>query len=351
MAAFTKQELEKSLLGIVKGKRKVLILTHDNPDPDSIASAFGLQYIFKTAMGVSSIISYGGIVGRAENQSMIRFLDIKMTPFSQISPRNYSVIAMVDCQPHTGNVSLPDNIIPTIVVDHHPLRKSSLKASHMDVRSDMGSASTIITQYIRQLGLPVDRRVATALFYGIKSDTRDMGRRAVDADIRASVFVYPYTMQKKLARIEHPKMPKEYFVELFRVLENAMIYGDAIVARVDTMGWPEMIGEYADNLIRIEGTKWCMCYGRHNGSLLFSIRTTHSSYMAGALAHKICRGIGSGGGHETYAAGKINMDQALKKVKDPENIIIKRFLKDINTRALGPKRLIEPSEDNSRAIS
>ncbi|HHO76493.1 MAG TPA: bifunctional oligoribonuclease/PAP phosphatase NrnA, partial [Deltaproteobacteria bacterium] len=218
----TKQELEEKLLSLLKGKRKVLITTHDNPDPDSIAAAFGLKYVFRKTMAVSSIISYGGIIGRAENQSMVKLLDIDMVPLASISPRNYSVIAIVDCQPHTGNIQMTKSMNPNIIIDHHPLRKSSSSAEFIDVRSGIGSTSTIIAQYIRLLGLDVDRKVATALFYGIKSDTRDLGRQSTEADIRASVYLFPYTLQKKLARIEHPEMPREYFVELCSALNNTM---------------------------------------------------------------------------------------------------------------------------------
>lgn len=336
----TKQELEDKLLSLLKGKRKVLIITHENPDPDSIAAAFGLKYIFRRTMGVSSIIAYGGIIGRAENQSMVKLLDIDMVPLGGISTRNYSVIAVVDCQPHTGNLHLAKGVRPNIIIDHHPLRKSSANAEFIDVRRGIGSTSTIIAQYIRILGIEIDKKVATALFYGIKSDTRDLGRQSTDADIRASVYLFPYTLQKKLARIEHPEMPKEYFIELCSVLNNAKIYGDVVVARVNMIGWPEMIGEFADELIQMEGMRWCICYGRHNGSLLFSIRTTRSSHMAGVLAHKICHGIGKGGGHETFAAGKIDLAQALKKVRDPEDILLKRFLKEVTPRGSEPSMLI-----------
>lgn len=346
----TKQELEEKLLSLLKGKRKVLIVTHENPDPDSIAAAFGLKYLFRKACGVSSIIAYSGIIGRAENQSMVKLLNIDMTPISLISPRNYSLVAVVDCQPHTGNLLLPNGVKPNIVIDHHPVRKSSTKVDYMDIPKDMGSTSTIIAQYIRLLGLPVDRKVATALFYGIKSDTRDLGRQSTDADIKASIFLYPFILQKKLARIEHPEMPKQYFVELYSVLDNARIYGDAVVARLDMIGWPEMIGEFADELIQMEGIRWCLCYGKHNGSLLFSIRTTRPNYMAGILAHKICHGIGKGGGHETYAAGKIDLTQALKKVKDPEDILLKRFLKEVNTKNAEPTKLItRPAEKRAQS--
>lgn len=344
MKVQTKQETEK-LLELVKGKRKVLIITHENPDPDGIAAAFGLKYIFRKAAGVSAIIGYSGIIGRAENRCMVKLLGIDMVSYDAISPRNYSVIAMVDCQPYTGNVELPKGVSPTIIIDHHPLRKSSLKAEYIDVRKDLGSASTIITQYIRQLGLPMDRKVATALFYGIKSDTRDLGRQTTDADTRACVFLFPYILQKKLSKIEHPKMPEAYFRELYSVLKNSVIYGDAVVAKVDVIKWPEMLGEFADELVQMEGIRWCLCYGKYNGCVLFSLRTTRSRYMAGVLASKISHGIGRGGGHETFAGGKIDITQALRKVKDPEETVLKRFLKEVNHNNVQPKLLINSNEE------
>jgi nanoRNase/pAp phosphatase (c-di-AMP/oligoRNAs hydrolase) len=338
----TRQELEDKLLGLLKGKRKVLIATHENPDPDGIAAAFGLKYLFRKVAGVTSVIAYSGIIGRAENRAMVKILGIDLVPLNTISPRNFSVVAVVDCQPHTGNLYLPKGIFPSIIVDHHPLRKSSLEADYLDISKDVGSTSTIITQYLRTLGIEMDRKVATALYYGIKSDTRDLGRQSTDADIRASIFLFPHILQKKLSRIEHPDKPRQYFEELNSVLNNARIYGDAIIARLDVISWPEMIGEFADELIQMEGIRWCMCYGRHNGSVLFSIRAKRTNDMAGVLAHKIAIGIGKGGGHETFAAGKIEITQALKKVKDPEDILVKRFLKEVNFKGAEPLPLIDP---------
>jgi len=336
----TRQDLEEKLMALLKGKRKVLIITHENPDPDSIAAAFALKYLFRKVAGVTSVIAYSGIIGRAENRAMVKILGIDLVPLNTVTPRNFSVIAVVDCQPHTGNLSLPKGVFPSIIVDHHPLRKSSLDADFLDIPKDVGSTSTIVTQYLRAAGVEMDRKVATALYYGIKSDTRDLGRQSTDADIRASIHLFPHILQKKLSRIEHPDKPRQYFEELNSVLNNARIYGDAIIARLEVISWPEMIGEFADELIQLEGIRWCMCYGRHNGSVLFSIRAKRTNYMAGVLAHKIALGIGKGGGHETFAAGKIDVAQALKKVKDPEDIIVKRFLKEVNTRGAESLQLI-----------
>lgn len=335
-----KSELESRLFPLIKGKRKILICTHENPDPDSIASAYGLSYIIGQVLGIPSVIAYGGIIGRAENRAMVKILGIELVPMVTIVPRNFSLVMLVDCQPNTGNIYLPRGIAPSVIIDHHPLKRPSLRARYLDITVDVGSTSTIITRYLKALGLPVDRKVATALFYGIKSDTRDLGRESTGEDFRASTFLFPYILQKKLSRIEHPDLPRKYFQELDAVLKSAVIHGDAILARVENIAWPEMIGEYADELIQMEGIKWCMCYGRHDGSLLFSIRSKGASLLAGVLATRICRGIGKGGGHETFAAGKINVAGALRKVKDPEHTLVKRFLKEAAGRRTAPVPLI-----------
>jgi hypothetical protein len=93
-----------------------------------------------------------------------------------------------------------------------------------------------------------------------------------------------------------------------------------------------------------------MCYGRHNGSVLFSIRAKRTNYMAGVLAHKIALGIGKGGGHETFAAGKIDVAQALKKVKDPEDILVKRFLKEVNPKGVDASPLVNSERNPAQRI-
>jgi nanoRNase/pAp phosphatase (c-di-AMP/oligoRNAs hydrolase) len=336
----TRQELTENLLRPLKGRRKVLILTHENPDPDSIAAAFGLKFILRRLAGIPCVIAYGGIIGRAENRAMVKLLGIDIVGLSKVNVRNYTAIAAVDCQPHTGNLVLPKGVFPNIIIDHHPLRKTSMRADFHDIARDVGSTSTIITQYMRILGIEPDRKVATALYYGIKSDTRDLGRQSTDNDIRASTYLFPRVLLKKLSRIEHPDLPRQYFQELTFVLTNALLYGEVVVARLDAMSWPEMIAEFADELVQMEGVRWCLCYGRHNGYLLFSIRAKRAKDMAGIIAHKVAVGIGSGGGHETFAAGKIDMAQALKKVKDPEEILVKRFLKEVNPKGVEPVPLV-----------
>jgi nanoRNase/pAp phosphatase (c-di-AMP/oligoRNAs hydrolase) len=207
------QVLIERLEGIVKRKRKVLILIHNSPDPDALASAFALKYLLHAKWNVGSVIAFDGMIGRAENATMTRLLKIEMKPVSDISIRDFSVVALVDTQPGAGNNALPRGIVPEIVIDHHvPIYSRTLKAPFHDVRTDYGSTSSILTEYLMSAGLePLHRKVATALLYGIKSDTRDLGRQTTPQDMEAYLDIFPHALFKILSRIEHPKVSRCYF--------------------------------------------------------------------------------------------------------------------------------------------
>ena len=222
----TRQELTDRLLKPLKGKRKVLIVAHENPDPDSIAAAFGLKYLFRKAAGVTSVIAYSGIIGRAENRAMVKILDIDLIPLAKVTPRNYSIIAVVDCQPHTGNLKLPKGVFPNIIIDHHPVRKTSMKAEYHDLPRDVGSTSTVITQYLRTLGIEPDRKVATALYYGIKSDTRDLGRQSTDDDVRATIYPFPTYPEETLP--DRAPTCRDSISRSSTPFNGAPIYGDVV---------------------------------------------------------------------------------------------------------------------------
>src|SRR5258708_1721589 len=125
-----------------KGGRAV-ILTHDNPDPDSLAAAMGLKKLFENA-GLPSTITIGGIIGRAENRAMVRELKIDLVPIEKLDWKAHAVIAMVDTQPGTGNNSLPSEPMADVVIDHHPPRNDLASVPWLDIRTEMGATATIV---------------------------------------------------------------------------------------------------------------------------------------------------------------------------------------------------------------
>jgi len=131
------------LYDALRGGEHLLILTHDNPDPDALASAFALLALAQSLDGVTARIGFGGFVGRAENRTMVRELDLPIMPAWALNLDDADLVALVDTQPGTGNNSLPEGRDVAAVIDHHPLREDTKKARFWDVRVGCGSSSTI----------------------------------------------------------------------------------------------------------------------------------------------------------------------------------------------------------------
>jgi len=130
------QKVEK-LRQAIKGK-KVLILTHNNPDPDAIATGWALSFLLKEKFKIGSVLVYGGLITRAENRTMIRLLNIAIQPLEMVNIHSFRTVALVDTQSGSGNNSLPLSVKPSIVIDHHGLRKSTQDVEFTDVRPNCG---------------------------------------------------------------------------------------------------------------------------------------------------------------------------------------------------------------------
>ena len=150
-----------------------------------------LAWLLEQMAGVEAVVAYGGIVGRAENRALVKVLRLPVVPLSRVAFDDFDLIAMVDTQPEQGNHSLPAAHFPDVVIDHHPERPETRLAVVADVGRDTGATSTVVTDYLRASGLEIPPAIATALFYGIKSDTRDLERETTGAGHRGLPLALP----------------------------------------------------------------------------------------------------------------------------------------------------------------
>ena len=341
----------RDLEGVVKGagRKKVLILCHNNPDPDSIASASGLSFLLHKAFGVRSIVGYGGIVTRAENKAMIQRLRIKMSQLSRLVPSRYYGIAIVDAQPGTGNSLLKIHEGPPfIVIDHHPLRKLSHRAEFHDVRPHYGSTSTIVTEYLVAADLVPTKSVANALLYGLKTDTKSLVRAPSKADLEAFNFLSPLSNPRVIGAIERPALPQQYFKEFHVGLSNTVLYRDVAISSLGRITSEAIVPELADLLLRIDGVSWSLCMGEMGSNLLLSLRSTSRTYLAGKVIRKLLCDTGSAGGHREMAGGQVPLSGMTRAEKrEIPTKLIGRFLKLIKHEKIGPKPLVENAETES----
>lgn len=303
----------------------VLILTHDYPDPDCLASAFGISELLSFWGVKSSVISFGGFAGRAENRAMIRLLNIRTIPFVLIEVSEFDRIILVDCYPGNGNVSLGSDIPVHAVIDHHSTVPKPNDSFFHDIRKDYGAASTIVTSYLLQSGCPISKKLAAALFYGIKTDTGDMRRNAGASDVEYYRHLFNIMEYGLLSEIERPDRDVEFFRMLHKATEAAVSYGSVGYAHIGSVTTPDYIAEMADLLHSLDKLQWMVCTGIFKNQVFFSIRSKNSS-GAGAIAEKLGNAFdGSGGGHSRSAAGRL-------PIQTDVNIILEKIelkIKDI----------------------
>jgi len=322
MAIASSRGVLTSLLQTLDRPGPLVILPHDNPDPDALASAAALKHIATTLLEKEAHIALGGIVGRAENRAMLTYLNIPLVPVGEVQFDGDTQIALVDTQPRRSNNSLPDDIVPTVVIDHHPAYALYPDVPFLDLRDQYGATSTILTEYLRDLKLDIESKLATALFYGIAAETQDLGREATAADIEASHFLYPYTNKRRLAKIENARVPREYFRVFGEAIERATLYDRVVVSMLGEVQYPDMMAEVADFLLRLDRVEWAAAIGGYGSSLYCSVRTTERDVNAGDLLRSIL-GSRSAGGHDMIAGGRIDVgddpeerDRAAVRVRD-----------------------------------
>jgi nanoRNase/pAp phosphatase (c-di-AMP/oligoRNAs hydrolase) len=258
-------------------------------------------------------------------------MDIR--PISDLRFRNFDIVALIDSQPGAGNNSLPETVSPEIIIDHHfPGYEDSLDAGFIDIRTECGSTSSILAEYLKNSGLEsIDRHVATALIYGISSDTRDLGRETGPEDIAAYSFLYPWLNFRLLSKISHPRLPREYFRMFERAIERALIDKDVVISDLEKIHNTDSLSEMADLLIRLEHVNWALCFGEFNGWVHFSLRTGERQGHAGQIAKKIVAGIGAGGGHHVIAGGKVRQNSEMANAYQETTQLLKsRFFAEIN---------------------
>ncbi len=318
-----------SLVSLLKEAKSLLIVMQNNPDPDSLASAMGLRKIANSQTEAQCTIACGGTVGRAENRALVRYLNVNLRPLREIDLTRFDLSCMVDTQPGTGNNSFPPDAIPDVVIDHHPMRQTTRKCKFTDVRRKYGSTSTIVCEYLEYFAIPIDIQLATAMLYGIRSDTQDLGREATKADMDATYFLYPLANKRMLSQIQRGRVTREYFQMLTEALKNARVYqNNVIITNLGSVENPDIIGELADLFLRDDDANCTMCYGQHEEKFLISVRTSDESLEANKLVHRVVGRKGTGGGHKTYAGGQIPLTGLTKAaVAKLEQQISKKFLK------------------------
>lgn len=317
------------LINLLKGHR-VFIQTHNFPDQDAIASAFGLQVLLRH-FGIETTICHHGAVERAVTSNMVADLGIEMLgdeldEGEMMTEKDY--IITVDSQKGSGNI---DDLIGDEVacIDHHPTFVEVEDYKYMDVRI-VGSCATIIADYYRDCNVEMSENVATALLYGLKCDTRNFTRGVTPLDVDIYGYLFPKSNHQQIRRYQAAEIEYSELNAFSDSLRHIEIYNEVGFAYLNFSCKEGFIATVSDFILDIDLVKFVIVYTHRPNGFKFSVRSELDELDAGKIISEALKGVGYGGGHKTMAGGFADEEKILEMSIDYNKVIQNLFLNVIN---------------------
>ena len=299
------------------------IITHKNPDPDAISSAMALAEIAKQANGktLATRIFYEGNIGHQENRTFVNLLDIKMEHLTADALAKCTYLAMVDCEGPGANNDVPPQTKINIIIDHHREGKHVTNQNNfVDIRPGVGATASIMTQYLQELDVPVDKRVATALLYGIRTDTKEFKRNVTPQDLSYAGFLLPLTDADLLDKIMSPSMSQETLDVIGKAIHERKIQSGYLFANVGYVMNRDALPQAADLLISLEGVNTALVYGITDNAIVISARNRDIRLHIGNALSEAFGDMGDAGGHPNMAAATLPLHY-FGKVEDKARLL------------------------------
>lgn len=317
----------KGLVAVIKdaGKDGVAIFCHDNPDPDTLASGWALHHICDHNR-VKAELFFGGELALPASKELVKRLRIPVRGLATAEEveevvSRHSKVALVDSARPGENNCLPVNVVPNIVIDHHSTSASVKGGEFYEIRGNVGSTSTIMTKYFIQLHLPMDLRIATALFYGIKTDTGNFTKNVSPSDLMAAAYLSSFVYKPLLDIFEAPPLPRSTIEAFGRAIDSRSRKGSVTLAWLGDLPDRSAIPMVVDFLMQEEGVLTAVTIARVGDTLQLSARNKDKDVHIGEVLHRAFKGTGSAGGHATSAGGQVPIDALRDDGIDVEAIV------------------------------
>ncbi len=315
LSAFETVEMEHSastLVNVIKesNDKEVAIFLQDNPDPDAIASGLTLKRICKFC-DVESSIYYGGTISHQKNRALVNLLDINLINIKtkeevMKAVKSAGKIALIEASIPSKNNILPLEVTPNLIFDHHQIDISSVKGDFVDIQPEIGATATMMTKYIRQLNIKPDVSLATALLYGIRTDTKEFTRNTTLDDFEAAGYLSPLVDTTVMSQLEFPPMRLETLDIIGRAIRNKRIRGSYLVSFVEFISDRDALPQAAEMMLQLEGVYTVLVFGINGDKVQLSARSSDTRVNLGLILQSAFGELNSGG-HATMAAGSINL--------------------------------------------
>jgi len=313
------EDLKEKFIAAIDPFTKINILLHIFPDPDCLGAALGLKKLIRTLYPNMEVRIYGQTPTRLQNKAVVKVLDIPLLNPKDIVLQDKIGNIFVDFNPLSTNHEW-GNVSHTWCIDHHS-EKGINDIINCDYRP-VGSACTIVFDYLTSFGVSFDKEstddcnTATAMFYGIKTDTKDLIRDATSLDDEAYIKLREYYDVDKLNTILKTKLPPSYFDKVHTSYEKKELIGPIMIVNAGFLNESQsgIVSQIADFYIERQGIDVLISFGviTDLSEIIASIRVDSHNYDAVDLVKGL---FGSGGGHPSSAATQRKLD-----LFDPKNI-------------------------------
>lgn len=294
------------LLNALKGRDQFVIVTHDNPDPDAIATGWGVQVLIEEKLNKPVRLVGGGAIVRAENRHMVELLQPPIELVDDIEISESAATILVDCSSAaTNHLLMRKAVRPVAVIDHHPGNKNGARPDYRDIRPKVAASASIAASYLREQKIHPGMKLATAMLYAIRTETRGFETYHSALDRAILPWLTERSEPALLADIENAPLAREYFSDLVLAIQNTFIYGDVAFCYLPRAAGADIVGEVADLLIRCQAIRRVLCAAVVGHDLLLSARTAKQSGSAVELLQHALERFGGAGGHAHRAGGKI----------------------------------------------
>jgi nanoRNase/pAp phosphatase (c-di-AMP/oligoRNAs hydrolase) len=291
------------------GDDRVLVVI--NADPDAISSAMALKRLLWRRVSSVTIVRTN-VIKRPDNLALINYIKLPLVHINEVKTGDFSRLAMVDSQPQ--HIESVENYKFDVIVDHHPL--GEYQAPFLDVRPDYGATATMMTEYLRAAKISPSRNLATALFYGIKTDTANFVRQGQIEDMRAFRFLFPLINQNLVRKIENSEITRSNLKHLHRALERVKIKSDTAFVFMDRVDNPDTLVMLADFFMRVHDIDQTVAAGVFKDQVVVIFRAIGRRTNAGKWAAESFGQVGSAGGHQGMARAEIPLARLDSKVTD-----------------------------------
>ena len=290
---------------------KILIVCHDNPDPDSLASALAMKHLCDS-LGHTSTIIHGGMIEHQQNRAMVKLLEMdvrKLILDWEIEDllNESDVVICVDFSHPGANNILPTTCVPHIVIDHHT---SEVRPAGdvILVRSEFAATSSLIASVLMNSGVEMNCKVATALAFGIRTDTLGFTRSFNAVDLRALSWLGAWIDWDLMRSFESPPRSQEVLAIFRQALKDATLEEGLMLAPVTEMADRDALSQVADFLLPTEEVDIVVAYGVRMSKVIISARSTKANVHLGKILSRTFA-QGSAGGHKELAGGQIPFEE------------------------------------------